>query len=88
MNFNNDIYIFDDTLKDKKFSYFHCTNFEEDKGLYRGYLFCNSGEMFNVRIPETIYIQIPKQFKNNIHLGNFYYFGFLNNGDLISNDLI
>ena len=78
------MHIYDDTFKHKKFLFFFCTEVDKND-YYIGYAIDSQKEIHNVKIPENVYQQIPKSFKNNPHLGYFYHFSINPNGKIVNN---
>ncbi len=77
------MHIYDEHLVNKKFLFFFCTSVVD--GYYNGIIVDSDKNTHQVQIPERVYKQIPRPFKNNPHLGWYYNFGVDNDGSVKSN---
>lgn len=85
----NYIHIHDKSLLPYEFVYFFCTHVEENyswtSSEYYGILITNSGLPMKVKIPESMYSEIPSKLKNQPILSSFYRFRINQEGTIISN---
>lgn len=77
------MHIYDNELANKKFLFFFCISVVD--GYYNGVIIDSDKNMHQVRIPDRVYKQIPRQFKNNPHLGWYYNFEVGKDGSIKSN---
>jgi hypothetical protein len=72
--------VYNQFLHTREFMYFHCTKVIDNStwtpALYRGVLIDTKGHAHYVKIPETMYAQIPDDMKNDIYSKNHDYLCF------------